>query len=287
MPPLFRRFFMEMYTPRKNRKWLVPFFILMAVFIAAVVTAYASWEQREAYARELNAIDTTDHAVDTSGKNIWQNARVLKGGSIKTSVSEEAGNDTYVTPEGFKIISHSKKWRGEKLKEVYRELLNNAHGVELQYINSVIISPKKEEQGESAILGTQQSQDTSFEVSVNLPALIPDGASYRLDSSTSDITLYNMDSYDTIAEAARTIAHEYGHHFTRFYFFENEKDYLHSDYYKIRGLKDYSKAKIYQDAEDYQKYYEWDILEMAAEDYVQLLGSKNAKQSQKYNDISQ
>jgi hypothetical protein len=274
---------MHVYTPKSRSKLWILLVILFVLLAAAAVAAMESYSGREAVSRRLASIDLTDHPL-SDAKDTWKSAYTAKGVSVESAIAKDAGKNTYVTPEGFRIVSHSEKWTGDKLKEIYKEMLNNAHGTELQYINSVIVYPYQEEWGDSTILGTQSAKDTLYEVSLGLPAVIPDTAKYSLTSSTSDITLYNMDSYDTAAEAARTIAHEYGHHFTRFYFLKDGVNYRETDYYKLRGLSKYSKAKVYVKPSDYKKYYAWDILEMAAEDYVQILGSKNAKQQEEYMD---
>jgi len=277
---------MEVYSRRIKSKIWIPFIILVILLLAAAVAVAESQHHRDALALQLSSIDLSENQIENAS-GAWKNTHTGNGSSIESAITKDTGNDMYITPEGFRIISHSKKWTGDRLKEIYQELLNNAHGVELQYINSVIVYPGSEEWGDRTILGSQSSQETLYEVSLDLPAFIPDTAKYVLDSSTSKISLYNMDQYDTAADAAKTIAHEYGHHFTRFYFFKDQDKYSTSEYYKLRSLKKYPKAKIYEDRDAYMKNYEWDILEMAAEDYVQLLGSKNAKRSQQYKDISQ
>ncbi len=277
---------MEEYFFSVKREKVSPV-VFWIVFISAAVMALFAFFQHSTLALELSSLDIEEHMLDISGKGTWENNGVKEGAGIEVSANDTLSKNEYSTPDGFKIISYSNKWGGGRLKEIYKELLNNKHGVELQYVNSVIVYPKGSEYGDFDILGTQSSLDTSFDVFADYRALLPKTLKYSVISSTSDICLYNMDKYDTIEEAAKTISHEYGHHYTRHYFFRDEEDIMSSDYYKIRGLREYPKAMEYDNYEDYMKNYEWSILEMAAEDYVQILGSQNAKITYDYKDIKE
>ena len=257
------------------------------LFAIAVATCVFSFLQIRSAKTELSTIDLEMSPPTQDAAGIWQNKRTLSGVSLSYGGEASLSDDVYVTPEGFKIKSYSEKWSGEKLKEIYEEIMRNGHGSEMQYLDTVLIYPDGNERDDFNILGTQSSQEETFELYADFPAFLPVRTRYNIRSSTSELTLYNMDRYDTVELAAHTISHEYGHHFTRFYFFEDESQIMSSDYYKVRGLSAYPKAKEYDDYDLYMANYEWSILEMAAEDYVQILGSPNAKVTEDYKDVKE
>ncbi|MHB1314755.1 MAG: hypothetical protein ACYCX2_04625 [Christensenellales bacterium] len=272
-------------TRQKDKKNSV--LLCWIVFLAvAAIGAFMFLQQKDVVA-ELSAIDIAPKEPDTSGSGAWRNTSGQTGVSLEYSKNGSLSENEYITPHGFLIKSYSDVWAGEKLKEIYNEILNNGHGAELQYINSVIVYPQKREYEDSSIRGSQRSQREEFGIYFDFSAIVPRELTYSVVSSTSDITLYDMDSYQTIEEAADTISHEYGHHFTRYYFFEDESKIMSSEYYRIRGLGAYPQAREYEDYDEYMENYEWSIMEMAAEDYVQVLGSKNAKRTEDYKDIKE
>ena len=46
-------------------------------------------------------------------------------------VSAEILYDSYKGPLGIEIKSYTSNWRGDKLKDIYTELLNNTYGEEI------------------------------------------------------------------------------------------------------------------------------------------------------------
>jgi len=182
---------------------------------------------------------------------------------------------TYVSGSGLDIISYSEGWNtNEKLEEVYNELLNNFHSEELNYLDAIYIYPDS-----------------------------PEGTSgYYYEASTIDhegkytygkegyIEVFNADEYYDISQMAWVLAHEYGHHFTFYYLVTAENKYYSqwydTGYAKIREFDKYD--SINYDNNNIESYvHEWDVTEIAAEDYVQLFGSPLAKKSIDYKDVSE
>ena len=202
---------------------------------------------------------------------------------------EPSSGKVYRTPSGFSIVSYSGKWTGKKLADVYEELMKNVHGGEIGYVSQVAIYPGGSgiDSGEFKVAGTQQMNEESFSVFFEVPALIPQSMRYNLSREASVISLYNMDKYASAAEAAHTIAHEYGHHYTMYYFLKNDEEALTSRYYRLRGFSSFGHPAIYNDQDSYYENHQWDIYEIAAEDYAQLMGSPNAKRVREYKDVKQ
>ncbi len=172
--------------------------------------------------------------------------------------------------DGLSIVSYSQKWDKDKLPEVYDELLNNFRGDEFKYLSKVILRPTSYD----TISGLYTN-----DITVTNKGLIFGKGCY--------IEVFNIDKYNTAKDFAHVLAHEYGHHFTLYNIAKSENAYYDkwadSAYAKIRSLNDY--PVVYSQTEDFD--YSWDILEIATNDYVQLMGSPNAKQSYKYKDAAQ
>ncbi|NLL71190.1 MAG: S-layer homology domain-containing protein [Epulopiscium sp.] len=181
----------------------------------------------------------------------------------------------YKGPLGVEIISFSSNWSNPKaLESIYKELLNNFHGEELAYFSAVYIYPDSPE-------GVAAYYYPDFDFGENGEYIYKKGRY---------IEIFNGNDYTNIAQFARILSHEYGHHFTYYYLITKENKHFaqwkDTEYANIRNLKAYPKVTYYYNyGEDYD--HRWDICEIAAEDYVQLFGSPLAKRSTIYYDSAQ
>ncbi len=181
----------------------------------------------------------------------------------------------YKGENGLTIVSYSTAWSTkERLDEIYRELLNNFYGEEMQYLSHIYIYPDNREN----VAGYYYEDYYMDE----------NGELVYLDHRY--IELYNADVYTEISDIARTLAHEYGHHFTFYYLITHENkaknNWLLTEYAELRNLSDFDGVTYIGDPDKpYQ--HEWDIAEILAEDYVQLLGSPLAKQTEDYFDVQE
>lgn len=167
------------------------------------------------------------------------------------------------------IISYSKNWNNSSLEALYRELLNNTISNEIQYLSKIIINAS----GNSNVFA-----EYNDDISVN-----KDGT-YHLGHNAT-ITINYGNRYKNIKDIAYFLSHEYGHHYTLYNIVKYEQIYpsellLNTEYGNLRNLRNYPIS--YNISRNYN--YIWDIQEILANDYVQLLGSKTAKQSYKYKD---
>lgn len=272
-------------TARHSRKkghiiWL----LVVLLFLAAGGAVYF-YLDREVKSNEIAAIDSAEFYGMTMQKGGQPEP---KGYPLAAETGEQLSDREYKTPMGFSIVSNSDKWTGEKLVDIYNELLNNKHGDEMMYVGEVEIFPGASDMDSenTVVAGTQTSKQENYPVFFNMPGLVPDSLKYTIDPKVSIIKLYNMDKYSSAAEAARTIAHEYGHHYTMFYFLQNKDAALNSEYYKLRDLGNIGHDVIFEDWDTYMENYDWDIYEIAAEDYVQLMGSPNARVIEHYKDVN-
>ncbi len=272
--------------PRYKQKKSAVLIILIALLIVAAGGAVYFYLDRESVSREITAIDTFEY-TDLLAEKAQQYE--LKGIPLSAQINEQLSDNTYQTPHGFSIVSYSNKWKGEKLIEIYEELLKNTHGDEMMYVGEVSVYPGASDldSDDTSIAGTQSSRHDNYPVFFDIPALIPDTLKYNIRPKVSVIALYNMDKYDNASQAAKTIAHEYGHHYTIYHFLKNNEAALESEYYNIRKLRETGKKVIYENWDEYMENYNWDIYELAAEDYVQLMGSPSARKTAKYKDVKQ
>lgn len=274
--------FKDEYGRRKNT---IPL-LLIILFVIALLAAAFFYYNKNIIAQKIETIDTADYTanhIEVAEKK----ERETLGVSLSQHTEASLGDDTYLTPLGFTIVSYSSKWTGEKLVDIYDELLNNKHGNEMRYISKVVVHPGRSELGtnDSVVAGAHTTKTEDYTVFFDLPGFVPPSLKYNLSSTLSVIELYNMDSFDTVDEAARTIAHEYGHHYTMHYFMRNDEAVKKSDYYNLRNFATYEQPIFYDDPDVYFDNHQWSIYEIAAEDYVQLLGSPNAKKTKRYMDI--
>lgn len=191
--------------------------------------------------------------------------------SVETAFAQKIAG-SYTAPDGMQIISYSPSWSDvEKLKNLYNELLLNGHGEEIKLLSRIAIYPE-ENPDNGDFVGTWHGETDTVNGKVYL-------------KSGCTIELFNGETNTTIESFALSLAHEYGHHFTYYYYLKNEnklwEDWRSSKFAEARGLKDHPLIS------DQSAQHMWLVQEIAAEDYVQLFGSPNVKQSNYYNDIAE
>lgn len=198
----------------------------------------------------------------------------------------------YKTPEGFLIRSQSKEWNKKKLEDLYNELKLNVHGEELAYLYDIIIYTE----ADAYAAASHEDIDNEAIFSLYFPAL-PDSFSFIFPFTSGRISLYDGDNITTVSGMALSLSHEYGHHYTLYHMFR-EVDFFHDTsteiesaisehpYFQLRGLPDDTRYEV-ANSKDYLENHHWYAAEIAATDYVQLMGSPNARQVEAYKDIWQ
>ncbi|MDD2444037.1 MAG: Ig-like domain-containing protein, partial [Desulfotomaculaceae bacterium] len=159
---------------------------------------------------------------------------------------------TYVGANGVTIESFSTQWRErEKLEALYQELLKNKYGQEMGALKGVKLYDGKG-------FFSEKGRAAGFYV-----------------SSVPEIHINYADVNTTVESVARTLAHEYGHHYTIYNMqvkenvFLGQSDWRTTPYAYARNITNNPNIR-----NDYEGGHAWCIEELAAEDYVQLLGSK-------------
>lgn len=181
----------------------------------------------------------------------------------------------YKGEKGVSIVSYSYNWVSEKsLKAIYNELLKNFHGEEIYYLSNIYIYPDSPD-------GITGSYYEDYEINSEGKYVYKDGRY---------IEIFNGNKYTDVSQFAEVLSHEYGHHFTLYYLLTKENKHFNqwkdTKYAQIRGLKDYKEVEYFS-VNDRSYIHKWDVSEIAAEDYVQLFGSPNAKKSTDYKDVQE
>jgi len=192
----------------------------------------------------------------------------------------------FEAPEGFTIISHSTQWNHEMLELLYHELLKNEHGDEINLLYEVIINPQEEEE----FLATYNLGTKAVSFFIQFPAFPPD---FTIDfpKDIGSINLYGGDTKTTIESMAGSLSHEYGHLYTFYYMFDNdmgEGDTIgNTEYARLRDAENLDLITSAAPGESYAMERFRYLIEIAAEDYVQLMGSPTTRQVVDFVDVQQ
>ena len=196
---------------------------------------------------------------------------------------------TYQAPEGFLMLSHSNAWNEAKLQTLYEELKKNKHGEEMDYLFEVVVYPQEDDRA----LATHRSVDRSVKWVVPIPAFSE--MTFVFNSTFGVISLYGGDVSTTVESMAASLSHEYGHHYTFYHMFRDYDDttisgreaLTDSEYAKIRNLPSDKVKTAMDDRDFYYENHHWYLVEVAAEDYVLLMGSPTVKQAVDFPDVRQ
>ena len=194
----------------------------------------------------------------------------------------------YDAPEGFAIVSHSIHWDQYMLEQLYHELKLNEHGEEMAFLYEVVIFPHGEEEGD--MLASYSIGTTAVTFFIQYPAF-PNDFTVEFPQAMGRIQLYDGDINTTIESIAGSLSHEYGHLYTFYHMFDNalrEQDSLETTRYA--GLREAIKYDLITNAAPGSTYAQERhryLFEIAAEDYVQLMGSPTTRQILDFVDIQQ
>jgi len=281
---------------KKNTIFLI---ILGLVFLScAAVGVYFALDyfaQSDAIAIRESAVAALDTHMEALAPQPLANETALsalEAGAGKISKEQIDALYYYEAPEGFLIKSQSKEWGPAKLSNLYDELMKNAHGEELAYLYDIIIYGE----GDPFAAATHEDVEDKAIVLLRFPAL-PEGFSFIFPFTSGRISLYDGDTITTVAGMAFSLSHEYGHHFAGYHMFSDidfmngkkadvEAAVAEHEYFKLRDLPAETRYAVI-DARDYYENHHWYAAEIAAFDYVQLMGSPNARQVERYMDIQQ
>ena len=190
--------------------------------------------------------------------------------------------------DGITFLSYSDAWDAENLESLCEELLKNTHGREIDYLDEVIIYAQDDEDA----LGMHESDIEELDIPISIDYILPEQYSFSMPSNISILSLYNGDEYTCPEQMAITLSHEYGHHFTFYYFtLEGDTEAIENDpYFKARYVEGLDIRYSDESRDDWDEYLDnhmWYLIEIAAEDYVYLMGSPTTRREIEYCDTQQ
>ncbi|MBR6513458.1 MAG: hypothetical protein IKT46_01360 [Clostridia bacterium] len=251
------------------------FISCVAVFILSL-TVFLNIQTQGVRADSFLASEPRHHFINTALNDL------LSEGVYINERTDFTMSERYVSPEGIEFISKSKQWDKNDLELLYKELLQNKHGEELYLLSSVTVYPQRDDK--AAATHKNAKQYCTVPIS---HTLVPEDLKITFTHTRGHITLYNGDNITTVAGMAEALSHEYGHHYTRYYMLNSNGDALYNTGYAVlRGLNAENSYADMSVSEDfyYKNHYKF-ILEIAAEDYVTLMGSPASREVADHMDI--
>ena len=277
----------------ERRKSAAPVIILLILFIAVIIAGLASVFY---FTNEIEAYKQASSEADNFFRSHIPQPFINRAVDAKSYHYHDPHEEAlyfYETPEGFTMISHSEAWDQDMLELLYFELLRNEHGEEINMLNEVIIYPYSEEEGN--MLASYTIGTTAVSFFIQFPALPPEFAVF-FPREVGKITLYGGDTNTTIDSMANSLSHEYGHLYTFYYMLYTEDDENESEendsldateYARLREALRFDLITNATPGSTYMEERHRYLFEIAAEDYVQLMGSPRTRQVVDFVDVQQ
>jgi len=199
----------------------------------------------------------------------------------------------FEAPEGFTMVSHSTAWNQDMLKSLYHELMLNEHGEEINLLYEVVVYPYEEEEGN--VLASYTLGTTALSFFINFPAFPPDFA-VDFPKDFGRINIYGGDTKVSVESMAESLSHEYGHLYTFYHMFTSvinkQGSNGHSSleetlYAELREAKRFDLITSASPGSSYMQERHRYLVEVAAEDYIQLMGSPTTRQVVDFVDVQQ
>jgi len=192
----------------------------------------------------------------------------------------------FETPEGFTMISHSAAWNTQMLIDLYEELMLNQHGAEIHFLHEVIVFADKDERAlASYTIGSDLDRFTI------LFSALPSDFGVNFGRSFGTIHLYGGDTVTTIEGMAGSLSHEYGHLFTFYHMFNDAimagESLANTEFARLRDATMHNLIVRSDRGDDYWEQRFRYLIEIAAEDFVQLMGSPTTRQVVDFVDVRQ
>lgn len=260
----------------------VIFFIALGIFVPCIIIFSLLLSS---YLGIICQREKADEFLLAEAEHVYVNEALndlLDGGTTLKNARDDSVLARYISPEGIEFVSRSDEWNESDLELLYNELLRNRHGEELYHLSNVVVYPHADET--AAATHKNYSQLCSVPVS---HTLLPKDFEVEFFRQGGQITLYDGDNITTVEGMADSLSHEYGHHYTRYHMLPGYGEALYdTEYAKLRGLNT-DNSYTGGDGDDgfyMDNHYKY-LLEIAAEDYVTLMGSPASREIAEYKDI--
>lgn len=183
--------------------------------------------------------------------------------------------------EGVIFASYDNKYNKEKLRKAADELLSNTYGDEINYLSKVevILDENTEISAECVPL----YKNVPFAIKAN--GILPENLSLSRKYEYSVIKLYLPDENVDVRDFAYVLSREYGRHFAKFNFnLSDTANDMNSYYYKIRAAGFEDRIILDESMVTDENLRKWLLSEIAAHDYVYLLGSETVHNVEEFMD---
>jgi len=273
----------------KRKKSRAPIIILLVLAVAVFCGGFLSFYH---FNGEVEAYERTIADADTFFQSHIPQPFINSAVNAEPYIYYDHRDDAlyfFDAPEGFTIVSHSAAWNQNMLEHLYHELMQNEHGDEMNLLYEVIVYPYDERE-EERVAATYTPGVKSISFFFQFPAF-PADFTIDFPQDIGTITLYNGDTNTTVESMASSLSHEYGHLYTFYYMFDTIPDESNSldgtEYARLREAARFNLITSKGPGDTYwQDRYRY-LIEIAAEDYVQLMGSPTTRQVVDYLDVRQ
>ncbi len=274
---------------KKIWKWLWISLCLVAVAVLGWFSyrVYGDVATAQAAADQLREeLDAAKAGLADGEMNVFVNEKAEERFSKDEKDAEQSDDlALFVSPEDIRFHSRSKSWTEKKLEALYQELLLNKHGEELNALSDVYVLAEADDYAAAS----HHTSTFGYDLHLCFPSFpLKDLFSFYREGGV--IKLYDGDRRTTPEDMADSLSHEYGHHYTFYYMLKNErgaKTYLGTEYEKLRQIDPERVRAAYLYANDYRENHHWYYYEVAAEDYVVLMGSPNSRTIEDYYDTEE
>ncbi|MEX1375879.1 MAG: hypothetical protein AB1Z23_00250 [Eubacteriales bacterium] len=245
--------------------------LITALIISAVILTFCIYKYSDIKDQDIIDINT-----EVSSRVAFKNSSTKYHNKEIETMNYLAGykyDDVY---NDIHFLTSIESWGADRLKEVADELFANAHGDEMRYVEAVII----DDTGGYSYSATQDDSYVSYEIPISFYNFFPDNNVFYNTYEKSYITIYGIEDFTFVEDFAQPLSTAYGYHFVKYYMgLESTEEDKETDYYKLRAEgNDRIRFGVssQEEFEDYKNNYMWYIIELAANDYMYLMGSDNA-----------
>lgn len=258
------------------------FFAALAILslIAFASTAYAVYSLFHYLAipnedEQINITEIITTSISLSNINGGQKALAC--------TIEDAASDYVNTheAEGIVFASHDSAFSKEYLRKVADELFRNSYGDEINYLSVVEVILY----ADTEISAECNSTYESVQLFISANGVLPQNSILNRKYENSIITLYLPDENADYRDYAYVLSREYGRHFAKYNFnLSFTEEDVNSDYYKMRALGFEDRIILDESNEIDENLKKWTLSEIAAYDYVYLLGSETVHNIELFKD---
>ncbi|MDR2590730.1 MAG: hypothetical protein LBC71_07085 [Oscillospiraceae bacterium] len=267
----------------KTRKPLIVFLIIVS--IATFCGGFLAYNY---YTSEIELYQNSLYDADVAFLEYTPNPFINSAVKIDPYIPSFSRDDAlyyFKAPEGFDIISHSEAWDEEMLELLYHELKLNTHGDEIFALTEIVVYAHEDD----FAAATYSPSLMGAEIFFLFPAF-PESFTIQFPRDTGSIQVYNGDNNTTIESIASSLSHEYGHHYTYYYMFNVEvregRTLEDTAYARLRRASYFDLITLLASGNDLSNHHRY-LVEVAAEDYVQLMGSPTTRIVEIYLDVRQ